>query len=277
MNKVVGIQFENHGRVHFFDSGHFVLKKDDAVMVMTEDGPAIGFVCTDPMGRTANVTKRPLEKIFRLATREEIEKRKRISIQEESIYKYCIGKIGEKSVPMCIVSVKKSFDGSKILVYFTADGRVDFRELVKDFVKKYRTRIEMKQIGVRHEARMVGGLGICGRPMCCAAHLSNFSPVTIRMAKEQNISLNPRKISGMCGRLMCCLAYEYEYYEKIKRTLPKIGKRVATTSGEGKIIRQNILKETLTVILESGDEIEVGVSDLAGDVPSGKKPKKSRR
>ena len=160
------------------------------------------------------------------------------------------------------------------MVYFTADGRVDFRELVKDLVRKFRTRIEMRQIGVRHQAKMVGGLGVCGRSICCATFLNSFAPVTIKMAKEQNLSLNPAKISGMCGRLMCCLTYEQRYYERNKRNFPKIGKKVRTSYGEGKIIRQNVLKETLTIGLETGEEIEIPARDLMRQSLFTKKSKK---
>jgi len=163
---------------------------------------------------------------------------------------------------MRLVSVEKRFDGSRIVVYFTADGRVDFRQLVKDLVGEFRTRIEMRQIGIRHQAKMIGALGVCGRPICCSTFLKDFAPVTIKMAKEQNLSLNPSKISGMCGRLMCCLTYEHRFYEKIKKDLPKIGKKVRTKDGEGKILRQNVLKETLTIALASGDEIEISARDL---------------
>lgn len=274
MYKTVGIQFKRHGKVYDFDSGHFVLKKGDKVMVITEEGPAIGSVCNEPQYRRAEISKQKLKKIFRLATKEEIERYDRSCALEEEVYQYCLEKIEEKSVPMCLVSVERRFDGSKIVVYFTADGRVDFRELVKDLVQKFRTRIEMRQIGVRHQAKMVGGLGACGRPVCCTAYLNNFAPVTIKMAKEQNLSLNPTKISGMCGRLMCCLTYEHEYYEKAKKNLPKIGKSIMTKQGEGSIIRQNVLKETLTVMLESGDEVEVNSRDLIREGPFKKKSKK---
>ncbi len=262
MNKIVGVQFRNHGKVYNFDSGHFVLKKGDKVLVITEEGPAIGCVCTEPQKNAANITKHPLKKVFRLAVKEEIERFEKSCCQEEDVYRYCYGKIKEKSLPMCLVSVESRFDGSKIVVNFTSEGRVDFRELVKDLVQKFQTRIEMKQIGHRHQAKIVGGIGSCGRPLCCSTHQNNFSPVTIKMAKEQNISLNPAKMSGMCGRLMCCIAYEHEYYVKIKKNLPKIGKKVTTGHGEGKVIRQNILKENLTVMLESGEEMEVNAKDL---------------
>jgi cell fate regulator YaaT (PSP1 superfamily) len=262
MNKIVGIQFRPHGKVYDFESGHFVLNKGDRVMVVTDEGPAIGCVCTMPQNLTNSGAGRNLKKIFRLATREEIERYESDCNLEKEVFEYCHLKVKERSMSMRLVSVERRFDGGKMVVYFTADGRVDFRQLVKDLVGKFRTRIEMRQIGVRHQAKMVGGLGTCGRPLCCTAFLSTFDPVTIKMAKKQNISLNPNKISGMCGRLMCCLTFEHEYYEKIKKNFPKIGKRILTKEGEGKIIRQNVLKETVTVALDSGTELEVLVKDL---------------
>lgn len=261
MNKIVGIQFRRHGKIYDFDSGHFVLKKGDKVMVMTEEGPAIGCVCAEPQARTEYTPERHLKQIFRLATNEEIEKYENNCGREERIYSFCYERIKQRNLPMCLISVERRFNGSKILVYFTADGRVDFRELVKDLVQEFRTRIEIRQIGVRHQSKMVGGLGICGRPLCCATYLTNFAPITIKMAKEQNLSLNPSKISGMCGRLMCCLTYEQEYYEKAKENLPKVGKKVTTDQGEGKVIRQNVLKEVVTVALEGGGEVDVRVQD----------------
>ena len=163
---------------------------------------------------------------------------------------------------MSLISVERLFDGSKVMIYFSADGRIDFRELVKDLVQKFHTRIEMRQIGVRHQAKMVGGLGSCGRQLCCSSFLTHFDPVSIRMAKEQNLSLNPSKISGMCGRLMCCLNYEYAYYEKAKKNIPKTGKKVNTRDGKGKVIRQNVLRKTLTVLLDSGEEKEIPYQDV---------------
>jgi len=262
MNKIVGVQFRPHGKVYDFESGHFVLNKGDRVMVVTEEGPAIGRVCTMPQALTGGDADRNLKKIFRLATREEIERYESDCSLEKEVYEYCHLKVKERSLPMRLVSVERRFDGGKIVVYFTADGRVDFRQLVKDLVGKFRTRIEMRQIGVRHQAKMVGGLGTCGRPLCCTSFLSTFDPVTIKMAKKQNISLNPNKISGMCGRLMCCLTFEHEYYEKIKKNFPKIGKRIMTKEGEGKVIRQNVMKETVTVTLDSGTELEIPVKEL---------------
>ena len=263
MNKIVGVQFRPHGKVYDFESGHFVLKKGDRVMVVTDEGPAIGCVCCIPQNVIKGGGDRNLKKIFRLATPDEVDRYENDCNLEREVYEYCHLKVTERSLPMRLVSVERRFDGSKMVVFFTADGRVDFRQLVKDLVGRFRTRIEMRQIGVRHQAKMVGGLGTCGRPLCCTAFLSAFDPVTIKMAKKQNISLNPNKISGMCGRLMCCLTFEHEYYEKIKKNFPKMGKRIMTTEGEGKVIRQNVLKESVTVALDSGTEMEIPVKDLA--------------
>jgi len=275
MSKTVGIQFKDHGKIYDFDSGHFVLKKGDNVMVITEEGPAVGRVCSEPKNAEGEALKRELKKVFRLATDEDMGKHQRACGLEGAIYNFCYKRIKDRGMPMCLVSVDRRFDGSKVVVYFTADGRVDFRELVKDLVRKFRTRIEMRQIGVRHQAKMVGGLGTCGRPLCCTTFLNSFDPVTIKMAKEQNISLNPSKISGMCGRLMCCLTYEYSYYEKIKRNFPKVGKRVMTEKGEGKVIRQNVLKETLTVLMDSGDEEELPASKIKRESKPRKNSKRS--
>ncbi|MBW1922700.1 MAG: stage 0 sporulation family protein [Deltaproteobacteria bacterium] len=277
MSKIVGVRFKHDGKTQEFDSGHFVLKRGDKVMVITEEGPAIGYVCTEPRVRSGKAPKRPLKKVFRLATEEEVERYERGVELERKVYAFCYQKIRERSLPMRLVCVERRFDGSKVVVYFTADGRVDFRQLVKDLVGKFRTRIEMRQIGVRHQAKMVGGLGPCGRALCCATFLNTFAPVTIKMAKQQNLSLNPSKISGMCGRLMCCLTYEHRYYEKMKDHLPKTGKRVVSKLGEGKVIRQNVLKETLTLQLDSGEEVEVGLSDLLQQRPARKKPSKKKR
>ena len=277
MNKVVGVRFRNRGKVYDIDSGHFVLKKGDKVIVINEDGPEIGCVCTNARSGAEIDYKRQLQKISHLATKEEIERHEKSTVIEETVYRFCCETIEKKSIPMCLVSVEKRFDGSKIVIYFTADGRVDFRELVKDLGTKFRTRIEMRQIGVRHQAKMVEGLGICGRPLCCSSFLNDFAPVTIKMAKEQNISLNPAKISGMCGRLMCCLNFEYENYESIKKNLPKIGKKVTTKDGEGKVTRQNILNESVTVMLESGSEIDVPVRDLIHEGFFRKKTKRSNQ
>jgi cell fate regulator YaaT (PSP1 superfamily) len=193
---------------------------------------------------------------------------------ERDVFLFCGEKIKERSLEMSLVGVERFLDGSKITVFFCAEERVDFRELVKDLVQRFHTRIEMKQIGVRHQAKMVGGLGTCGRQLCCASFLEKFDPVSIRMAKEQNLSLNPTKISGMCGRLMCCLAYEHGFYSKAKKSIPKIGKKVDTPHGKGKVIRQNILRERLTIQLESGEEVELSPDEI---IREKKQPNESKR
>lgn len=262
MNKIIGIQFRASGKAYDFDSGHFVLKKGDKVVVNTEQGEALGTVCTGPRKPDTDLPESSLKRVLRLATAKDIARHEQKCELEKEVYDFCSEKIKEHSMDMQLVSVDRLFDSGKIIVYFCAEGRIDFRELVKDLVKKFHTRIEMRQIGVRHQAKMVGGLGACGRHLCCASFLNKFEPVSIRMAKEQNLSLNPSKISGMCGRLMCCLAYEYEYYEEARKDLPKIGKKVTTTHGEGKVIRQNVLKGTLTVTLESGEEKDITFQEI---------------
>jgi cell fate regulator YaaT (PSP1 superfamily) len=262
MNRIVDVLFPKYGRVEAFDSGHFVLKKGDKVLVETELGPAFGVVSGEPRNGTKEVAGRPLRKVFRLADQQDFQTYEQNCRLEEEVYDFCYERIKERSLPMILVSADRLFDGSKAMIYFTADGRVDFRELVKDLVQRFRTRIEMRQIGVRHQAKMVGGLGGCGRQLCCTSFLCNFDPVSIKMAKEQNLSLNPTKISGMCGRLMCCLSYEYAYYEQAKKDLPKVGKRVRTTHGGGKVIRQNVLRKKLMVMLDSGEEKEISYEDI---------------
>jgi cell fate regulator YaaT (PSP1 superfamily) len=184
---------------------------------------------------------------------------------EKEVYSFCYQKIQERGLPMSLVTAEQLFDGSKVVVYFSAEGRVDFRELVKDLVQKFHTRIEMRQIGVRHQAKMVGGLGGCGRELCCSAFLNKFDPVSIKMAKKQSLSLNPTKISGMCGRLMCCLSYEYDFYNKVSKNVPKIGKNIQTEKGSGKVIRNNVLKESVTIQLDSEEEIDVMYGEIIMD------------
>jgi cell fate regulator YaaT (PSP1 superfamily) len=274
MNKVVGVQFGKYGKVQDYDSGHFVLKKGDMVMVETELGLAMGVVCTEPKTRCDHLPQRNLKKVFRLANDKDFGSFEKKCQLEREVYGYCYERIKARSLPMCLVSVERLYDGTKIMVYFTADGRVDFRELVKDLVQRFRTRIEMRQIGVRHQAKMVGGVGSCGRTLCCASFLNSFAPVSIRMAKGQNLSLNPSKISGMCGRLMCCLGYEYGYYEEAKKDIPKVGKKVKTALGDGKVIRQNVLRESLTILLESGEEKEISFDDILEDESKKKQQRK---
>ena len=267
-SRVVEVQIVKYGRVLSFDPNHLTLQKGDRVLVQSDQGLCFGVVCSEPV--LAAPSQKPPRKVVRVANQQDLERFEKNAELEKEVYAFCYMKIKERNLPMCLVAVECLFEEHKIMVYFTADGRVDFRELVKDLVQRFRTRIEMRQIGVRHQAKMVGGLGTCGRPLCCTSFLSGFAPVSIKMAKEQNLSLNPSKISGMCGRLMCCLVYEFDHYEKAKKDLPKVGKKVNTTFGMAKVIRQNIFREKLTVLLESGEEKEICYGEIVRE-PAPKK------
>ncbi len=262
MNKKVGIKFKATGKVYDFDCGAFVLKIGDRVIVETEQGLGFGTVKVAPLEYEKKSSDRPLKKIHRLANRKDLKRRQKNIADEKSAHTYCLKCIQDLGLKMNLFSVEKSFDGNKYTFFFTSDGRVDFRQLVKMLVKKIGARIEMRQVGIRNQAKMCGGLGRCGRELCCSAFLDKFEPVSIRMAKEQGLSLNPTKISGQCGRLMCCLTYEYETYQNLKKKLPKIGKSVKTASGKGKVVRHNAICNRITVRLEGGMEVETPVSQL---------------
>ena len=262
MNKIVGVRLRPNGKIYNFDSGHFVLNKGDRVVVNTEQGNALGTVAVEPRQQEEGEPERELKKVQRKATMGDIHTDEKNRVMEKEVYSFCYEKIQERSLPMSLVTTEQMFDGSKVVVYFSAEGRVDFRELVKDLVQKFHTRIEMRQIGVRHQSKMVGGLGPCGRELCCASFLNKFDPVSIKMAKKQNLSLNPSKISGMCGRLMCCLSYEYDFYKKVTKNIPKIGKSIQTEKGTGKVIRNNVLKESVTILLESDEEVDIMYDEI---------------
>ncbi len=265
MGKTVGIKLGKSGKIYDFDSGHFVLKPGDRVIVNTEQGRALGIVCDKPRAHEEEQAQpdKELKQVYRIADRKDIEKHEKNCQVENEIYAHCYESIKRLSLEMSLIAVERLFDGSKVIIYFSSEGRVDFRELIKDLVQQFHTKIEMKQIGVRHQAKMVGGIGTCGRPLCCSSYLEDFAPVSIKMAKKQNLSLNPAKISGMCGRLMCCLAYEYHYYNEAQKNIPKVGKMVETKRGRGKIVRHNVLKETFIVSLDSSEEdIEISYSDI---------------
>lgn len=256
MDRVVGIRFRKGGKIYHFDPSDLPLKRDDYVIVHTEQGVGLGQVVEGPFPKDPRVHPADIKKIDRPADGEEIEKHQRNLDVEQDAKNYCLERIKTHNLAMNLVDVEYFYDGSKIIFYFTADGRVDFRELLKDLVRRLRTRVELRQIGIRNQAKMVGGLGGCGRPLCCASFLKNFHTVSIKMAKEQNLSLNPAKISGACGRLMCCLQYEYETYKELKKDMPKLGKKIEIPEGRGKVIRQNIIERKITVLMEDGREIE---------------------
>jgi len=271
MERIVGIRFRKGGKVYHFDPGDISLKRDDFVTVHTEQGVGLGQVVEPPCFRNASTHCPDLKKVERLATEEEVQKHQDNLEFEEDSRNYCLDRIRAHNLEMNLVDVEYFFDGSKIIFYFTADGRVDFRELLKDLVRRLRTRVELRQIGIRNQAKMVGGLGACGRPLCCSTFLKNFHAVSIKMAKEQNLSLNPTKISGACGRLMCCLQYEYETYKELKKDMPKMGKKIEIPEGKGKVIRQNIIERTITVLMEDGKEIEKKLEPPSSKGNEGKK------
>jgi cell fate regulator YaaT (PSP1 superfamily) len=265
MSKVVGIRFKPQGKLYDFDVGHFVLSPGNHVIVETEQGMALGFVETMPKPAGDRQNKPPLKKVYRLANEGDLEQHKKNLDREKTAHAYCLECITKLGLVMNLVSVESLFDGTKLTFYYTADGRVDFRQLVKMLVKKYRVRIEMRHIGVRNRAKMCGGMGRCGHELCCCTFMNSFQPVSVRMAKEQGLSLNPSKISGLCGRLMCCLAFEHETYCNIKSRFPNWGKIIETKKGRGKVVRQNILQESITIQLEEGQEVDVSLDDILKD------------
>ena len=265
MNKKVGIKFKVTGKVYDFDCGAFVLNRGDNVIVETEQGLGFGQVAVDPAIYQIQKDARPLKKIYRLANKKDFEQLNKNLADEKTAHSYCMNCIKKLGLKMNLFSVEKAFDGNKYTFFFTSEGRVDFRQLVKMLVRQLGVRIEMRQVGIRNQAKMCGGVGRCGRELCCASFLEKFEPVSIRMAKEQSLSLNPTKISGQCGRLMCCLTYEYENYRTMKKDLPKIGKHIMTEKGNGKVIRHNVICNCITVRLEDGMEIETAVNQIIKD------------
>ena len=260
--KVVGVKFRDQGRIYDYDSTGFTLKERDIVVVDTERGPEIGFVARTPLERDPKYFTKALKKVIRLADQQDMEQGRHNLIRERESKKVCLAKIQEHKLPMKLIGVESFLDGSKIIFYFVSEGRVDFRALVKDLAGAFKTRIEMRQVGVRNEAKMIGGLGTCGREFCCCSFLKEFEPVSVKMAKEQNLALNPQKISGACGRLMCCLAYEVDTYSELKKDLPKVGKRVITPQGPGKVMQQSIINQKLKVTLDDGKEVEMGFDEI---------------
>ncbi|MBR2661239.1 MAG: stage 0 sporulation family protein [Clostridia bacterium] len=257
MAKLIGVQFQKNGKLYYFDANGFEVKPGDYVIVDTARGHDLGEVTMGPREADEETWRSPLKKTIRIATEQDIQHGVENRQKEKEAFSVCQKKIAEHKLEMKLVSVEYAFDNSKILFFFTANGRVDFRALVKDLASIFKMRIELRQIGVRDEAKMLGGLGPCGRPICCGTFLDQFQPVSIKMAKEQNLSLNPTKISGVCGRLMCCLKYEQEHYEMTRKKMPKIGREVITPDGAGPVTDLNIVKETVFVRLTNGDTSEI--------------------
>ena len=262
MQKIVGIRFKPAGKVYDFDCGAFVLNPGDPVIVETERGLGFGVVAVAPRGAEEAPPDKPLKKVYRLAREQDLEQLERNRRLEAEAHAVCREFIAQLGLKMNLFQVEATFDANKLTFFFTSDGRVDFRQLVKMLVRRLGVRIEMRQVGIRNQAKMCGGLGRCGREVCCAGFMEKFGPVSIRMAKEQGLSLNPTKISGLCGRLMCCLTFEFETYRDLKQGMPRIGKTVMTAQGRGKVVRHNALKRRLAVRLAGGPEIEIGPDEI---------------
>ncbi len=255
---IIGVKFRTPGKVYYFDPGQFPVRYGDSVIVETARGVEFGKVVLPVREVPDEEIKQPLKEVLRIATAEDVERERSNREKEEKAFRICQEKIRAHELDMKLVSAEYTFDNSKLLFYFTADGRIDFRDLVKDLAGVFRTRIELRQVGVRDETRIMGGIGTCGRPLCCHTFLHEFAPVSIRMAKEQNLSLNPTKISGTCGRLMCCLKNEQETYEYLNRGLPRKGDGATTPDGYSAEVQSvNILRQTVRVIVDlENDEKE---------------------
>lgn len=258
MIKVIGVRFRTAGKVYFFDPGKFEIKQGDHVIVETARGIEYGTVIGAPREVEDDKVVQPLKSVLRIANQKDDEQEAANRQKEKDAFKICLEKIRKHGLQMKLIDAEYTFDNNKVLFYFTADGRIDFRELVKDLASVFKTRIELRQIGVRDETKILGGIGICGRPLCCHTHLSEFASVSIKMAKEQNLSLNPTKISGVCGRLMCCLKNEEETYEELNRKLPNVGDFVTTDDGlKGEVHSVNVLRQLVKVVVDVGDEKEI--------------------
>lgn len=254
MSKVIGVRFKRPGKVYFFDAGNINVKAKDKVIVETAMGQEMGEVVINNKNLTNNKIKSSLKPIIRVATEKDLKHFAENKEKEKEAFKICEEKIKKHKLGMHLVDASYTFDNAKLLFYFTADNRIDFRELVKDLASIFKTRIELRQIGVRDQVRRIGGNGVCGRELCCCTFLNNFDTVSIKMAKEQNIALNPAKISGNCGRLMCCLRYEQEAYEEKLKKLPKVGAIVKTEDGEGTVDSIEILKGIVRVKIKDGED-----------------------
>lgn len=263
MVKVIGVRFRVAGKIYFFSPGKLEIRQGDNVIVETARGVEFGRVVSGPKEVPDDEVIQPLKSVIRIATEQDHKTEEKNREKEKEAFKICLEKIRKHGLDMKLIDAEYTFDNNKVLFYFTADGRIDFRELVKDLAAVFRTRIELRQIGVRDETKIRGGIGICGRPLCCSTYLSEFAAVSIKMAKEQNLSLNPTKISGVCGRLMCCLKNEEETYEYLNSRLPAVNDTVTTEDGlKGEVHSVNVLRQTVKVVVEVGDEKEIREYDV---------------
>lgn len=259
MARVIGVRFRTAGKIYFFSPGKFDVRRGNQVIVETARGIEFGNVVTGPKDVSDDQIMQPLKTVIRIATEEDRRTEEKNREKEKEAFDICLEKIRKHGLEMKLINAEYTFDNNKVLFYFTADGRIDFRELVKDLAAVFRTRIELRQIGVRDETKIRGGIGVCGRPLCCHTYLSEFAPVSIKMAKEQNLSLNPTKISGVCGRLMCCLTNEQETYEELNSHLPSVGDTVTTVEGlKGEVHSLSVLRQLVKVIVKlDNDEKEI--------------------
>jgi len=275
MAEIVGVRFKKAGRVYYFDAAGIDLEVNDQVVVETTHGLELGYVVISPKQVLVNEITAPLKPVVRKAEEEDIKRAQEAASKEEEALTECGKLITQLNLPMKLLSAEYNLDESRLTFFFGAEERVDFRELVRKLTSQFKTKVELRQIGPRDEAKLIGGFGRCGRPLCCGNFLSEFTPVSIRMAKEQNLPLNPMKISGLCGRLLCCLGYESEQYQIMKDKLPKEGQQVSTPAGVASVIGGNPLKETVSVELESGAITEFPLSAVTiQDAESGKQEKK---
>ena len=258
MEKVVGVRFRNVGKIYYFNPKNYKVKVGDHVIVETARGVEYGRVVLEPRSVKEDEVVHPLKEVLRVATKEDEDHEAENRQKEKEAFKICKKKIREHGLDMKLIDAEYTFDNNKVLFYFTADGRIDFRQLVKDLASVFKTRIELRQIGVRDETKMMGGIGICGRPLCCHSYMADFVPVSIKMAKEQNLSLNPTKISGVCGRLMCCLKYEQDTYEYLNSRMPSVGEKVKTPEGIiGEVKSVSVLRQLVRVVIDNGEEKEL--------------------
>jgi cell fate regulator YaaT (PSP1 superfamily) len=276
MTKVIGVRFKPAGKVYYFSPGNLQIAKGDYVIVETARGTECGEVVQAPHDVPDTGIVKPLKLVTRMADALDVRRMEKNRADEKHAFEVCTERIAKHGLDMKLVDVEYTLDRSKILFYFTAEGRIDFRELVKDLAGVFRTRIELRQIGVRDESKMLGGLGICGQPFCCSRFLKDFQPVSIKMAKEQGLSLNPAKISGSCGRLMCCLAYEQPAYEYLNKTTPGVGSVVSTPDGVGTVVETNVISGTLRVKLDNGGAVVKSYSKKeCAYLRGGKRPPRS--
>ena len=266
MADVVGVRFKRTGKVYYFDPSDIELKVGDRVVVETTRGPELGQVVIAPSQVLAREVTKPLKPVVRKADIEDIEQADKIKQKEDEALAECTELVAKLKLPMKVISAEYNLDGSRLTIFFSAEGRVDFRELVRELSHRLKVRVEMRQVGPRDEAKLLGGFGRCGRPLCCASFLSEFSPVSIRMAKEQELPLNPMKISGICGRLLCCLGYEFEQYRIMREKMPKEGQRIKTAMGVASVVGGNPLEGTVLVEMEGGARVELSLDEITTEV-----------